>query len=112
MKSGMHHDVAALTILAAIALVMLLATIPQAPDTAAGTIDPQPTPSPTPSPTPTRTAAPRRILAPILPLSQADPHALPDLGPDLPVCLPQRDTTGRIVSYQLQWVPASVVAFA
>jgi hypothetical protein len=28
------------------------------------------------------------------------------------VCLPQRDAAGRVVGYQLQWVPEFVVRFA
>jgi hypothetical protein len=31
---------------------------------------------------------------------------------EIPACLPQRDESGRIVGYQLQWVPEVVVALA
>jgi hypothetical protein len=67
---------------------------------------------PTPTPTASPTAAPRRTPAPTPTPLQADPHALPNVGRDIPVCLPQRDAAGRVIGYQLQWVPESVVRFA
>jgi hypothetical protein len=45
-------------------------------------------------------------------VQQTDPHALPNVGPDIPVCLPQRDTAERVIGYQLQWVPAEIVRLA
>jgi subtilisin-like proprotein convertase family protein len=72
---------------------------------------PTPTATPTPSPTPAPTATPRSLARPSIPPT---PAPIPEnFGlREIPVCLPQRDAAGRIVGYQLQWVPEVVVAFA